>query len=256
MQLAVEERGHGPAVVLLHGAPSPSADFDRVAAALAHKHRVFTVDLPGYGKSARLTPYSLTAVAELLEAMLAQRDVNDAAFVGFSGGGYLALTIATRGVVKAKAIVTIGAFAGLTADERGALMSFVPLLRSLETVTDPGLRQVFTQRMLSEAFITANPDRARAVADWLNLVHPHVLADELEAAANGPDLHEAIGKLTVPITAIVGALDVATPKAQSEKLVAAAANGRLVVVADRGHALLVEDPERATGEITAALGRA
>ena len=46
--LEIDERGLGPAVVLLHGMPSDPRDFSYLADALATKRRVLVPRMPGY----------------------------------------------------------------------------------------------------------------------------------------------------------------------------------------------------------------
>src|SRR3954462_7613072 len=49
--LDVEHRGSGPDLVMLHSLLADRSAFDRVAPLLSKKHRVWLVNLPGYGDS-------------------------------------------------------------------------------------------------------------------------------------------------------------------------------------------------------------
>ena len=63
--LAVEESGAGEVLVLIHGLGATRAVWTLVAPLLAPRHRVVTLDLPGFGESEPAGPgFELDAVAE------------------------------------------------------------------------------------------------------------------------------------------------------------------------------------------------
>jgi pimeloyl-ACP methyl ester carboxylesterase len=90
------ERGSGePAVVMLHGDPGLSLDFERLSALLSTKHRALAFDRPGYGWSER-PQASMTPVdqARLIHAALQELHVERPILVGFSFGGITSLAYA------------------------------------------------------------------------------------------------------------------------------------------------------------------
>ncbi|MEV6300823.1 alpha/beta fold hydrolase [Actinoplanes sp. NPDC051861] len=92
MTLAHDVTGDGPAVLLLHSTVCDRRMWDpQVPVLAAAGFRVIRCDLPGYGESAvPPEPYDEAAlVADLLPE-------NGAAVVGASGGGKVALELATR----------------------------------------------------------------------------------------------------------------------------------------------------------------
>ncbi len=74
--MTVDERGTGPAVLLLHGTPSPARDWEPLAARLAPSVRVIIPDLPGYGASPAPDDAAMEAVGDAIAAMLAARGVH------------------------------------------------------------------------------------------------------------------------------------------------------------------------------------
>lgn len=83
-----------PVVVLLHGSPGSSSNFEELIDALADDVRVLAPDLPGYGHSrAELPDYSMRSHAHSLAAWLAERGIEGAHLVGFSLGGGVALHV-------------------------------------------------------------------------------------------------------------------------------------------------------------------
>ena len=94
--LYVKQAGEGPAVVLLHGLFGASANLGAVARALQATFSVFSVDLPGHGRSAWLANPTLPAMAERLWHWLDDAGLPRAHFVGHSLGGKVAMELALQ----------------------------------------------------------------------------------------------------------------------------------------------------------------
>lgn len=90
LHVAVE--GHGPPVVLVHGWALHSGVFARVRDDLSTSHRVFSVDLPGHGRSRG----SARLEADSFVDALIDRVPDQAVWLGWSLGGLLALHAAVR----------------------------------------------------------------------------------------------------------------------------------------------------------------
>jgi esterase len=94
--LYVKRVGDGPAVVLLHGLFGASGNLGVVARALEATFSVFSVDLPGHGRSAWLANPTLPAMAERLQRWLDDAGLPRAHFVGHSLGGKVAMELALQ----------------------------------------------------------------------------------------------------------------------------------------------------------------
>jgi pimeloyl-ACP methyl ester carboxylesterase len=96
LALRVQQRGSGPALVLLHTIRTQLEYFRALAPMLAQSYTVYTIDLPGHGFSpidphARYDePYFRQAVISFIEKL----NLADITFVGESIGGALTLTVA------------------------------------------------------------------------------------------------------------------------------------------------------------------
>lgn len=225
-------------MVLLHGAPSPAADFDPLVDRLAKMNRVLIPSLPGYGKSPPLEPYLYDTLYAHLEHLLQRHHVSEAVFIGFAVGGYHALSLATRARIKPRAVAVLGGFAGLTGLERAEFEHLAMTLAMSGKTPSAEVRAAFMKRMLAK---DPKPDHRERVEAWLDLTKPAVLIDEMKAAAKAPDLYEAVARLEVPLLIRVGEQDEASPKYLAERLAAAARSAELQVVPGAGHALLIED---------------
>jgi pimeloyl-ACP methyl ester carboxylesterase len=75
--------GSGPSMTLLHGFPSSSHDWAKLAPALAERHALLMPDFLGFGASAKPVEhdYSLREQADLIEAIWARKGVAQTALV-------------------------------------------------------------------------------------------------------------------------------------------------------------------------------
>ena len=87
-----EERGSGPAIVLLHDGLLHSVTWDEVWQPLAARFRVIRYDRRGYGRSGPAT--SLFSPTEDLAKLFKHLKVEHAVIVGSSSGGALAIDFA------------------------------------------------------------------------------------------------------------------------------------------------------------------
>jgi pimeloyl-ACP methyl ester carboxylesterase len=87
------EAGQGSPVILLHGFGACSYTWRFLAPVLARDHRVYAIDLKGFGLSAKPADgkYAVSDQADLVAAFIRRRDLHDLALVGHSMGGGVAL---------------------------------------------------------------------------------------------------------------------------------------------------------------------
>jgi pimeloyl-ACP methyl ester carboxylesterase len=89
------DEGEGPAVVLIHGFASALDTWRGVMGELKKTHRVLALDLKGFGWSSRPDgDYSPQAEAQLVLALMDQRNIKNAAVVAHSWGSSVALAMA------------------------------------------------------------------------------------------------------------------------------------------------------------------
>ena len=101
----------GPVLVLLHGSPGSSADFDRFvqSEALANR-RIIVPDLPGFGLStSERNDYSVRAHAEILSIFLNRLGFDEWDIAGFSMGGGVALELAAESPKRVRSITMMSA---------------------------------------------------------------------------------------------------------------------------------------------------
>jgi pimeloyl-ACP methyl ester carboxylesterase len=102
MELAYERRGTGAPLILIHGIGHHWQAWLPVMDRLAASRTVIAIDLPGFGVSPGLPdtiPYTAESLADAVESFCALLGVRDPHVAGNSLGGYVALELASRGVV-------------------------------------------------------------------------------------------------------------------------------------------------------------
>lgn len=89
--------GSGPSIVLVHGLGGRAEDWANLMPQLVHGgHRVFALDLLGFGRSARPrdAAYSIPEEAGIVEKFIAGQNLDRIDLAGWSMGGWIAMRIA------------------------------------------------------------------------------------------------------------------------------------------------------------------
>jgi pimeloyl-ACP methyl ester carboxylesterase len=101
--------GRGPAVVLVHGLGGFAQSWRHNIDALAARATVYAVDLPGFGRSAKpRAPYGLRYFARALHGFLDGLGIAQAALVGHSLGGAVAVTYALTQPSRVERLALLG----------------------------------------------------------------------------------------------------------------------------------------------------
>src|SRR3546814_12581004 len=88
--ISVQATGSGAPVILIPGLASPRAVYDGIVPAIEGTHRVYTVQVNGFGggdPGKNLAPGILDGIVADLDAFLAAHKLTGAAVVGHSMGG-------------------------------------------------------------------------------------------------------------------------------------------------------------------------
>ena len=112
--------GEGPPVVLVHGLAGAAANWAEVAPLLTRRFRVLVADLPGHAGSTPLPAVTtLDPFVDRLARLAALEGMEEAAYVGHSMGGVIALRLAVDFPQRVKALVLTAA-AGIRSSTREA----------------------------------------------------------------------------------------------------------------------------------------
>ncbi len=243
-----------PVVLCLHGLMRNSRDFDDLAAHLAARYRVIVPDVRGRGWSARdpnFNNYQIPVYVQDLLTLLAGLGAPRVRVIGTSMGGLMAMVLAVmepRAVsgivlndvgpeVDPRGLERIRSYAGKTAPVRDWAEA-VAQLRSLYGVAWPGLSDARWEQIARLTY-RANAQGVPELDADPNIAEP--LRDTRAAA---PDLWPMWGALArVPMLAIRGAHSDILSAATVERMQRGKPDLRVLEVADRGHAPLLDEPE-------------
>lgn len=245
----------GPAAPVVIAGPSlgtsAAALWSRAAAGMAG----FTVigwDLPGHGAApAAAEGFTMAELADAVAGFVrAAREAGDIAadvplhYAGVSIGGATGLQLGVDhpGLFDSLAIICSGAKIGEPEAwrERAA------------TVSGQGTPAVLVgsaQRWFAPGFIEREPEASARLLHSLQDADRFSYAFCCEALADY-DVRERLPQITVPVLALAGAEDQATPPSSSAFIADGVADGRAVVVADAAHLVPAEKPAEAARLLT------
>lgn len=220
-----------PAVVLLHGSAANAASWIGDAAVLGQRFRVHAVDMigePGLSAPSR-PPLASGVYAAWLGEVLDGLGVQRAALVGISLGGWLALQFATERPERVSTLVLL--CPGGVGRQKNVLIWALPLL-----MLGPWGRRKVTERILGRPPAGEPPPEAKAFGAFMQLIFTHFRprTEKLPAATAA-----ALGRLSMPVLAILGAKDVMIDSAGTRAaLLAAAPHARVDWLPEDGHMLM------------------
>jgi 3-oxoadipate enol-lactonase len=90
IEIAYDDTGSGPALVLLHGYPFNRSLWRDQVELLSQSHRVITPDLRGHGES-EVAPATMEGMARDIESLMQILEISPAVIGGLSMGGYVTL---------------------------------------------------------------------------------------------------------------------------------------------------------------------
>ena len=246
--LAVEERGQGEPLVLIHGLATTGEIWSPVVPALSERRHVVTLDVPGFGGSAPVGDgFELGAVAERIARGLAARHVR-APFdlVGHSLGAGIALTLAAQRPRAVRRLILVAP---------AGLVGAPPMLSRLLAAGVDGmlaarrglapLAELEWGRRLLLAFAAA--DGAAIAPTQARLMLGASANAQRTAAAllviSGADLRPTLAGLGVPLGVIWGMQDRTVPARIARRVLDARPDADVVMLERAGHVPMVERPD-------------
>jgi 3-oxoadipate enol-lactonase len=200
------------------------------AAANAIKHQ-----FPGFGRPRANEQPTMGSLADEVAASYE----GDLDLIGVSMGGMVGQHVAVRHPRRVRSLLVgcTGAAADpQTMEERAAAVE----QGGMESVLDSTLERWFTAAALAQQPERPGVAYARRT---LSALDPHCFADGWRSIA-GHDVRARLPELTVPVTAVAGSLDAASPPARSEEIAERVQNGRLIVAKGAPHMIHLECPEQ------------
>lgn len=253
-----EREGAGEPVILLHGGGTDHALLswrDTIPALAQAGYQVYAPNYPGYGDS---PPGSKPATVEnqlgYIHELMDVWDIRQAALVGISMGGALAIGCALERPERVRRLVLIGSY-GIQDRVPYHTMSYfmvrAPWLMNALWAMARGSRQAARSSLGS---ILHNP-RARTeelVEEVFEAMqNPHSQAafgqfqrDEIQWKGMKTNYTSRLKEITAPVLMVHGAQDIGVPVQYARRAAASFPNARLEVIENAGHWTQRDYPER------------
>jgi 3-oxoadipate enol-lactonase len=234
------EQGSGSPVVILHGNGGSAESERNLISALSRQHRVIAWDMPGQGDSGPVDrDLGIDDLADVLAQLMDHLAAARAAIVGFSIGGHIALSLASRHSEQVSACVLVETMFRTEAEWQRVW----PMVEETFAIVDPG--DAFLSRRLenpaSEIIHRMRLDRSKAGARMLM---------SAAWAIREFDMAAAVGRVAVPTLLVYGRSGPALSTAQ--RFDVRPDFGR-VVLEDCGHFPSQDQPDEFVSAVLAHL---
>jgi pimeloyl-ACP methyl ester carboxylesterase len=247
LEIAYEQAGEGPSLVLLHGALSNARIWRQQIAELSDEFTVVAWDAPGAGRSSDpAEPFGMVEWADVLAAFVDAGGLGRAHFVGLSFGGTLALELYRRHPDVAASLILADTYAGW----KGSLSAAECAQRLAMALRASALppRELVSQWLPQLLSGTASAELAQELASIMSEFHP-VGARLMAHAMAEADLRDVLPRIQVPTLLLWGEQDERSPLSIAEHLRGAIPGAKLALIPGAGHDSNVEQPARFSAEV-------
>jgi pimeloyl-ACP methyl ester carboxylesterase len=234
-------RATKPSLVLIHGCGGDHLSWPPEIRRLTET-RVYSLDLPGHGKSEGPGFQSVFDYAEHVIGFMNEADLSRAVHVGHGMGGAIALTLTIAYPERSAGIVLISSGPRL------------PIAVSLlENAANPATFALATHHLLELMCI---PQAATPLKDkilrHLSTIRPTLFHGDLRACDQF-DVRSQLTGIRTPTLVICGTDDHLVPSRSSESLAGQIQGAALQTIEDAGHLVMLEQPRRVAGLLSVFL---
>lgn len=237
-----------PTIVFGHGLLFSGWMFHPQIDALRNQYRCVTIDWRGQGDSPRAPGgYDMDTLTDDAVALIHTLGVAPVHWVGLSMGGFVGQRIAARHGELLRTLTLLDTSAEA---ENPAKAARNKLLARMQRAI--GIRPLLGKvkpLLFGPAFL-GDPANAATIDEWVRRLGRRNRTATRHAVFGMTDrvpVAEEIPRITVPTLVVVGADDVATPPAESERIAASVPGATMHIVPDCGHTSTLERPAVITG---------
>jgi pimeloyl-ACP methyl ester carboxylesterase len=263
----VRRMGAGPAMTLLHGFPSSSHDWAKVAPALAERHALLLPDFLGFGASDKPADhdYSLTEQADLVEALWAREGITSTVVVAHDYAVSVTQELLARRADGALAVDVVAVHllnGGLYPDVHRPEPVQTALL---DPEQGPKISALLTEELLAGALAPTFAEGFDAAADsadiWQSIsredgqrIAYRLIRYILDRRANEDRWVRALETTDVPVAFVWGMLDPISGAHMAERIRERLPDAPITALEDVGHWPPLEAPERVAAALLGGSG--
>lgn len=251
IQLAYDEAGKGPAVLLIHGFPLSRKMWRSQVQALSEAgFRVVVPDLRGFGESESGTETGSTdLLADDLISLLDHLGIEKAVVGGMSMGGYVMLNLLARYPERFSAACFIVTRAD--ADDETARGKRNHLIAEVQAGRPEVVPNAFTPLLFADQAVAELVDEVRG---WMTATSPAGLVVGLEAIRDRGDSSALLPQLKIPVLVMGAKEDKAIPPEKSTDLAEQIPGAQLCMLSAAGHMANMEQPDAFNAALLDFLG--
>jgi 3-oxoadipate enol-lactonase len=246
--------GEGEVIVFSHGLLMSGLMFERQIAEFSPNYRCIAYDHRGQGQSEITRDgYDMDTIAADGAALIKALDLGPVHFVGLSMGGFVGMRLAIRSPELLRSLTLLETSAEAEPEEnkpKYRKLNFFARWFGLGSVAAKVMPIMFGQSFLTD------PARAAERKEWQGRIASSKRSGMTRAVQGVIDragVYDQLDAIKTPTLIIVGAEDVATVPAKSERIHAAIKGSKLVVLPRGGHSSTIEEPKAVNAEIAAFL---
>lgn len=238
--LTAVRAGKGRDIVVLHSLLADRHAFDPVLAALAEKHRVTLINLPGFHDSQpTLLPLMDAYVACIEDGFQEFKIANDAVLIGNGFGGTVALAFALAHPERIAKLVLSDAAACFPDEGRKA---FAVMAEKVAAGGLGSIAEIAAKRVFSPAYLAAHPDKIDERKEVLLGIDPKAFQAACKILQE-TDLVPLLHHLRMPTLVVYGEFDQATPPALNKQIAQKITGAKYIELPGCGHCPPLEQPE-------------
>ncbi|MEA2174863.1 MAG: hypothetical protein QOD00_2455 [Blastocatellia bacterium] len=246
IEMAYDDAGSGPPLILLHGFPFNRSMWREQAEALSERYRVITPDLRGMGETTAAVasvgdePATMNMMAQDVADLMDQLRISRAAIGGISMGGYVALALVHKFRLRVRALILADTRPQADTDEARANRE-----QQARKVLDEGmdaLVEAMLPKLLAPSTINEQPSIVERLREMMTGTGAAGAAAALRGMALRSDRTFFLPDILAPTLIIVGSEDRITPLEDAELLRREIRGSRLEVIEGAGHVSNLERP--------------
>jgi len=231
-----------PVVAFMHSLAADGGMWaEQVPALLSGGFRVLRVDMRGHGGTQAVDgPYTLTALADDVTALLAMLEIERVHFVGLSIGAMIGQSLALRNPSAFDSFLLCDTLPSAPASARASWSGPLAMVRRANSLSP--MRGGMLKAWLSDTFKATHPARWKSIADTLLATSPAGF-EGCVAAMSDFDFTDDLPSVRVPALVVCGDADPMTPPAENRRLAQLMPGARYEEIPDARHFSNVEQAE-------------
>jgi 3-oxoadipate enol-lactonase len=238
--LTAARTGQGRDLVVLHSLLSDRHAFDPVLPALAAKHRVTLINLPGFHGSLAPPLALMDAYIAAIEDGFQEFGIaNDSILIGNGFGGTVALAFAMAHPERVAKLVLSDAAAGFPPEGRKA---FEVMAAKVAEAGLGSIAEIAAKRVFSPAYLAIHPEAIDERKKVLLEIDPKAFQAACKILQE-VDLEPLLHRMRVPTLVVCGEFDQATPPPLNKSIADKVKGAAYVQLPGCGHCPPLEQPQ-------------